>query len=154
MFAIDKFYIICILGFCLSLYALHVERNAEEDIEYVAFCDISNRISCSKVFLSKYGKIFSHLGVIAEDSCLDFPNALFGAIFYLLLASIYSVSKLNKAFLVSNVLLLLAVTSMVLSAYLSYILAFVLQDVCVICYSTYICNVLLFYWSWQSIRNR
>ena len=149
----DKYYLVCILGFGLSLYALHVERSAETDIEYVAYCDISTRVSCSKVFLSEYGKIFSHLGLIAKDSIVDFPNAFFGSVFYLLIAFIYYVSKTSKKSLALNMLLSLAVISMVLSAYLSYILTFILQDVCVVCYSTYICNILIFYWSCQSIRN-
>ena len=149
---LEKFYIICVIGFSLSLYALHIERSAEADIDYVAFCDISHRISCSKVFLSEYGKIFSYLGLIAKDSFLDFPNAFFGSIFYLLIALIYYVSKMSRTTFVLNILLLLAVTSIALSAFLSYILAFLLQDVCVICYSTYVCNILIFYWSWQRTR--
>ena len=150
---VDIIYVVCILGFCLSLYALHVERSAEEDTEYVAYCDISIRVSCSKVFLSEYGKIFSHLGFITKDSMLDLPNALFGSIFYLLIALIKFISNISSKILALNILLSLSVVSMVLSAYLSYILTFVLQDVCVVCYSTYICNALIFYWSWQSIRN-
>lgn len=43
----------CLIGFGLSLYSLNVEMNAEEDENYSAMCDISERISCTKVFTSE-----------------------------------------------------------------------------------------------------
>ena len=150
MLGIESFYVVCLIGYCLSLYAIHVESSAEDDSNYVAYCDISSKVSCSKVFLSEYGRIFSHLGFIPHNSTLDLPNAFYGTIFYILAAINYYYSH-RKAF-AADILLSLTVLSMVLSAYLSYILTFILEDVCVVCYSTYVCNVLLFSLSWSNCR--
>ena len=44
---------ICILGICICLYALQVEIYKSKDSSYIAYCDISAYISCSRVFTSK-----------------------------------------------------------------------------------------------------
>lgn len=47
-------FLVCLLGIMLSLYAFHVERENAKDSNYRALCDLSNSISCSKVFTSRY----------------------------------------------------------------------------------------------------
>ena len=141
---------VSIFGVVLSLYTLYVEykaHTAEDDNPYVALCDISEKMSCSKVFLSEYGKIFSSLGVIPKDSVFDQPNAVYGILFYCIVLSIGGLAHFNKISisLAKDILLLCATLSVLLSAYLSYILAEVLQDICVVCFSTYVANFLLFY---------
>ena len=42
-----------ILGIFVCLYSIQVEIYNTRDKDYVAFCDISDYISCSKVFNSK-----------------------------------------------------------------------------------------------------
>lgn len=42
-----------ILGISLSAYAFYVETKAEGDNDYKALCDINEKMSCSKVFLSE-----------------------------------------------------------------------------------------------------
>ena len=74
----------CTLGLCLSCYALYVEFQKELDHDYTALCDISETVSCSKVFTSEQGKIWSYLGIIPKDSLLDQPNAAYGVVFYLM----------------------------------------------------------------------
>lgn len=46
--------LVCLLGILLSLYAFHVEREKARDPAYTAMCDVSNSVSCSKVFSSRY----------------------------------------------------------------------------------------------------
>ncbi len=41
------------LGIALSLYALYVEIQKERNPKYVALCDISENMSCSKVLTSE-----------------------------------------------------------------------------------------------------
>lgn len=50
--------LICVsaLGIAISIYAFHVESRMEEDDQYEALCDISERVSCTKVFSSKWVK--------------------------------------------------------------------------------------------------
>ena len=45
--------VLCILGLLASIYAYHVETSKERDSTYQAACDISETISCSKVFTSR-----------------------------------------------------------------------------------------------------
>ena len=46
----------CIFGIGVSVYALYVEVTKLHDKEFKAMCDISETMSCSKVFTSKYVK--------------------------------------------------------------------------------------------------
>jgi len=77
--------IFALSGLLLSIYAFYVEQQKEEDPMYVAACDISAKISCSRIFASEYGHFFSKIGIIPKDSVLDVPNALYACIFYTLL---------------------------------------------------------------------
>lgn len=45
---------LCVLGLCLSVYALHVELSRERNPDYRAMCDLGESVSCSKVFTSRY----------------------------------------------------------------------------------------------------
>lgn len=45
---------LCVFGFILSVYALHVELSRERDPDYRAMCDLGESVSCSKVFISRY----------------------------------------------------------------------------------------------------
>ena len=139
----DKITIVSIFfGIILSGYAIYVEYQASMNEEFEALCDFSEQVSCSKVFLSEYGKIFSKLGLVPKDSALDLPNACFGLLFYLFYFLIYSFSRVVPY---SNLLLLsMSVFSLVFSAYLAWILATVLHEFCVVCTSTYACNFGLF----------
>lgn len=42
----------CLIGLGLSIYAYLVELALEQNENYVAMCDISERMSCSKAFKS------------------------------------------------------------------------------------------------------
>jgi len=43
----------CVIGLVLSYYAYVVETKKEQDESYEAMCDISEHISCTKVFISE-----------------------------------------------------------------------------------------------------
>jgi len=134
-----------ILGLILSIYALYIEYKAlnalDNHEQYQASCDINEVISCSKVFLTEQGHIFSYFGIIPKDSFLDLPNALYGSLYYSIVffISIY----IHKKIYLIDILLFISSFAMLLSAYLSYVLA-TISTVCVICYSTYVCNIVIF----------
>ncbi|XP_008822028.1 vitamin K epoxide reductase complex subunit 1 isoform X2 [Nannospalax galili] len=44
---------LCLAGFALSLYAVHVEAVRSRDKDYRALCDVGTAISCSRVFSSR-----------------------------------------------------------------------------------------------------
>ena len=61
--------LLSLLGFLVSLYAIYVEKKAENK-KYKPICDLTDKISCTKALTSKYGKIFK------------IKNSIFGIIFY------------------------------------------------------------------------
>uniref|UniRef100_A0AAZ3PL68 vitamin-K-epoxide reductase (warfarin-sensitive) n=1 Tax=Oncorhynchus tshawytscha TaxID=74940 RepID=A0AAZ3PL68_ONCTS len=75
--------LVCVLGILLSLYAFHVETEKSRDTNYRAMCDVSNSISCSKVFTSRWGRGFGLLGsIFGNDSAMNQPNSVYGIVFY------------------------------------------------------------------------
>lgn len=70
-----------ILGIFICLYSIQVEIYKSRDKSYVAFCDINDYISCSRVFNSKYGKGF---GLMPENSILNQHNSIYGLIFFII----------------------------------------------------------------------
>jgi vitamin-K-epoxide reductase (warfarin-sensitive) len=89
------------------------------------------------VSLFRYGKGFGLIGpIFGEDSPLNIPNGFYGTLFYSTIVALsYSnnlvLAKLNKY---------LIVISNLLSIWLAFLLYFVLEDLCVVCVSTYVVN--------------
>uniref|UniRef100_A0A1L8DUT8 vitamin-K-epoxide reductase (warfarin-sensitive) n=1 Tax=Nyssomyia neivai TaxID=330878 RepID=A0A1L8DUT8_9DIPT len=126
-----------VVGLLLSIYTTHVEIQLELDNDYEALCDLNERISCTKVFASKYGKGFGIVEhVLGEDSIFNQPNGLFGVFFYVLIALLCFVNDSK----VARVQIYLCIVSNVMSLYLAYLLYFILEDFCIVCVSTYIVN--------------
>nr|ABF18247.1 vitamin K epoxide reductase complex subunit 1 [Aedes aegypti] len=125
-------------GFLLSLYTSYVEIRAERDHSYEAMCDISERISCTKVFTSPYGRGFGLVGpLLGEDSPLNIPNGFFGIFYYFLVAGL---SFSNSIRLTRPTTYLIGLSNL-MSIYLAYLLYFVLEDLCIVCVSTYAVNL-------------
>ena len=135
----------CMTGVCLSVYAIHVEHQSSMNPDFEALCDISSTVSCSKVFNSEQGKIWSYFGLIPKDSVLDQPNAVYGVFFYLSMIILDIGFHKNK--LAVFLLLSLAIFGCMMSLYLAYVLEFVLKDFCIVCVSTYVCNIVLLFGS-------
>lgn len=125
----------CLQGFALSYYGYVVEMATEENDSYEAMCDISEHISCTKAFKSEYGKGF---GIIPETSPLYMPNPVYGLILYALVAIL---GMFNKRY-TSALVVTLAVSANLSSIYLAYIL-YILNNLCVVCVSTYVTNAII-----------
>lgn len=149
-FIITQSILFSLFGVLISIYALIVEFNAEANDDFEALCDVNSRMSCSKVFLSEYGKIFSYFGVFEKDSFLDQPNAVYGVLFYLVFPIIIYFSERLPD--LKTILLFLSTFSMILSSFLSYILFGVLEDICLVCFTTYIINFVLFLISISNLK--
>ncbi|XP_036393027.1 vitamin K epoxide reductase complex subunit 1-like protein 1 [Megalops cyprinoides] len=132
---------VCLLGVLLSLYAVHVEREKERDPNYQPLCDVSNSVSCSKVFTSRWGRGFGLLGsIFGKNGAMNQPNSIYGLIFYLFQLLLgMTVSAMAALILITT-----SIVSVVGSLYLSYILYFVLKDFCIIGVTTYALNFILF----------
>uniref|UniRef100_A0A182Q7Z1 vitamin-K-epoxide reductase (warfarin-sensitive) n=1 Tax=Anopheles farauti TaxID=69004 RepID=A0A182Q7Z1_9DIPT len=138
-----------VVGFLLSLYTSYVELRAEQDRSYRALCDISERISCTKVFTSSYGRGFGIVGQLFGDgSLLNVPNGFYGIFYYFLVAALSFNDNLFAARLNSYLILV----SNGLSLYLAYLLYFVLQDMCIVCVTTYAVNLISLILALQKIQ--
>lgn len=133
---------LCVLGFILSVYALHVELSRESNPDYRAMCDLGEYVSCSKVFTSRWGRGFGLVQIfVGQDSALNQPNSVLGIIFYSLQLGLgLSLSRQAAVFLV-----LASWVSVAGSLYLASILVFVLGDFCMVCVSTYLINFALLF---------
>jgi len=128
----------CVVGAILSLYTLYVELQHETNPNFKAMCDISESISCSKVFMSKYGRGF---GLFPKGSPLNLPNPVFGIFFYMTQMILAIFCGMDKTLI--RVINTLSFVSNLGSLYLGYILFFVLHDLCVICVAIYVVNFFL-----------
>jgi vitamin-K-epoxide reductase (warfarin-sensitive) len=130
--------ILCFVGISLSLYAFYVETRKTSDQTYRAACDISERMSCSRVLTSRWGRGF---GLLPSDSPLNLPDSLFGFIYYCLSLIL---NRSHTSTTIARLRVIFSVMTNLGSVYLGYILYFVLHDVCIVCCGMYIVNFILF----------
>jgi vitamin-K-epoxide reductase (warfarin-sensitive) len=116
--------ILSVAGLAVCLYGFYVERQLKIDNTYKAACDLSDVASCTKTFLSPWGKL---LGV---------SNIYIGLIFYLVMLVLGIMHMTCWAFLG-------AVGACIGSLYLAYILYTKVKTFCLICTSLYVINALL-----------
>ena len=121
------------IGILLSVYALYVERKAKADIKYKAVCDISDKMSCSTVFRSDYGKVF-----------FSIPNSAIGIVAYAVLL-ILAILNFNQYIFYLSIIAVLS------TVYLAYVLFIKLQNTCLVCIGTYATNILLFIFSYSAV---
>ncbi|XP_068749952.1 vitamin K epoxide reductase complex subunit 1-like [Montipora capricornis] len=143
-------FLVCLTGIGLSVYALHVELSKAHNDDYKALCDISEHMSCSKVFTSKYGTGFGLVEpLLGKNSPLNVPNSIFGIIFYSMIVFLGVVGGKFAAWM----MFLFSLLSCVGSVYLGYILFYILHDTCVVCISTYVVNACLFIINFVSLKH-
>ncbi|MAF34590.1 hypothetical protein CMO91_01965 [Candidatus Woesearchaeota archaeon] len=122
----DPLTIIASVGLALSLYAFYVEGKTTKK---PAVCDISSKVSCSKVLTSPYSKTF---GV---------KNSVLGVAFYIVvLVMVYSQNLLYVRYL--------AWIAVLGSAYLAWVMHTKVKHYCVVCVAIYLANILLLYFSY------
>ncbi|THD19885.1 Vitamin K epoxide reductase complex subunit 1 [Fasciola hepatica] len=133
-------------GILVCIYALYVEYSKENDKDYKPVCDISDKISCTKVLLSEYSRGFGLLPRTWKNSWLNQRNPVFGLIFYSLLLVLDHYGTFGAL----KLSLVLAILSCIGSVYLAYLLYFVLKSLCLVCLAIYVINaVLLINYSWK-----
>lgn len=125
--------LLALAGIVISIYAYTVETNIGRNAEYKPMCDISDKVSCSRVMQSGYGKI------------LGISNALIGAAFYSLIFILASFSAATIIFYISIAAVLVSIGL----AYLSY---FRIKSFCLVCTSVYVINILLLVVSYAYTR--
>ena len=111
-------------GIAVSIYAYVVEMNISKNPEYKPACDISDKISCTRVMNSAYSKT------------LGISNALIGVAFYSLLFVL-------ACFGLVSIIFYLSIAAVVASIGLAYVSYFKVKSFCLVCTSVYVINLLL-----------
>ncbi len=119
------------IGAILSIYTLYIEYQFKKNKEYKAVCDISNRVSCSRTFHSRYGKT------------LNISNGFWGLLFYLVVIGLVLLGHMDLVFYA-------ALFSVLFSLRLAYILYFKMKNLCLVCSGIYIVNILLLIFVWMN----
>ena len=115
---------LAVVGFIVSLYGFLIELWIKKDPTYKPACDLSDRVSCSKPILSKYGKL---LGV---------SNTILGMGYYLAVSAL-------ALFGFMDLLILVTAAGALASVGFAYILYFKIKSFCLICSATYAINIAL-----------
>jgi len=124
--------LIAVFGFLLSLYALYVERKSAKSKTYKPICDINDRVSCTKAFSSKYGR----LAVL--------PNSLYGMFFYPAVFVLAQYEFITYIFYLS-------ILSVLGSLYLAYVMYFKIKTICLVCSGIYLTSILLLIFSYARL---
>merc|ERR1711915_828406 len=94
-------------------------------------------MSCTKVLTSKWGKGFGIIGyIIGHDHPLNLKNPFFGLAFYFLQLFLSD----RKDSLAQKLQLATAIMANCGTLWLAYILYFILNDLCMVCVTTYAIN--------------
>jgi vitamin-K-epoxide reductase (warfarin-sensitive) len=118
--------VLAIIGFCMATYTYYVDRKLKVDPTYKPMCDISDKVSCSKVAQSKYAYLFY------------FSNAVLAMAYYI-------VTIILAALNLRVLLLITAIASCLVSLFFAYILGFRLKIACPLCIALYAINFLILF---------
>lgn len=121
---------LALTGLLLSFYAVHVAVARRASKRYRPLCDVSDRVSCSKAFLSPHGTLFR------------LHNGWIGAIAYLLMFILASREWFAA-------LLVMAAVASLLSIYLAFITYVEMRNFCIVCTAVYAVNFTLLAFSYR-----
>ncbi|HLW72840.1 MAG TPA: vitamin K epoxide reductase family protein [Candidatus Babeliales bacterium] len=116
--------VLAIIGLAISAYGITVERKLQQNAQFKPACDISDMISCSRPFLSPYGKM------------LGISNIWASALYYCAII-VLTFLKLH------TITLIVASAGVAVSVVFAYILYFKIRSLCLICTSLYLVNIAL-----------
>jgi|SRR5579859_2381762 len=116
--------ILALLGLGISAYMYWIEQTLKMSPNYQAACDLSDRVSCTRVIKSEY----SHL--------LYISNNIVGIIFYSIVAILGILDAQGLVFIA-------ALGACISSVYLAYLIYIKIKSYCVMCTSLYVINILL-----------
>ena len=147
-----------LLGLIVAGYSLYVEAMLIEMPGYKPSCDLSSlHMSCSKVFSSKFARMFSYWGIVSPGSVFDISLPQLAIIYFLLLMFAPPIIRRNAS--LARYYRFLSYCSIGFNIYLAYILKFKLAEFCIVCVSNYGINGVLFFTvrqlgSRSSLKNR
>ncbi len=121
------------IGLVICLYGFYIEQQLKINQAYKAACDLSEIASCTKTFLSPWGKI---MGV---------SNIRIGILFYIVMFILGVMGQTCLAFMG-------AVGACAGSVFLAYILYAKVKTFCLICTSIYVVNALLLWATYDCLE--
>ena len=116
--------ILATIGLIISIYGITIERKLQQYAQYKAACDISDSISCTRPFLSPYGKMLGISNIWASAFCY----------IVIIAAALMDYYRL---------LVLITLAGFLVTIAFAYILYFKIRSLCLICTSLYIVNIAL-----------
>ncbi len=127
-----------VLGLAASVAAAYTHYHLLFDPSYRSFCDVSATVSCTQVYLSR----FSTVGGI--------PVAIFGAIWsgvvlLLGIAALRARESVRES--IPGYIFVLSTAGLAVVLYLGYASFFLLKAVCLLCLTTYVVVLALFFLS-------
>ncbi len=130
------FALVCaVIGLGASTAAAYTHYHLLYDPTYRSFCDVSERISCTQVYLSRFSTI------------QGIPVAVFGALWFVvagLLAVVGMSARDSVRESVPGYLFVMSTLALAMILYLAYASFFLLKAVCILCLTTYAAVVGLF----------
>lgn len=101
-------------------------------------------VSCSKVFSSEWGRMLSKFGVVENGHPLDVPNAALGFVFYVV-CFVHNWAIFLPTAVRRWMMLFGSLVGVASSVVLGYVLAYIIEDFCIVCVSTYVVNFAIFF---------
>ncbi|XP_055611694.1 vitamin K epoxide reductase complex subunit 1-like protein 1, partial [Uranotaenia lowii] len=99
---------------------------------------------------SSYGRGFGLVGTfLGEDSPLNLPNGFYGIFYYFLVAGL----SFSDSIRINRLNSYLIGLSNIMSLYLAYLLYFVLEDLCIVCVTTYGVNLISLILARQKVQH-
>jgi len=120
--------LLALIGLLIATYMIYAKTRKSKNTHYRAICDLSDRVSCTKVFETKYSRL---LGV---------PNALLGGIMYFTIFILANLGYPSAVTIISGL-------GVLMSAYLAYGLVKE-KIVCIMCIASYVITCAIFILSW------
>ena len=120
---------LALAGLAAAATSAWVHYRIEHDPAYVSFCDVNARVSCTDVYLSRFGSVG---GV---------PTALFGAFWFGLVALLTGAAGRGSTELARGVggyLLVLSTVGLAAVLFLAYESFFVLRTLCLLCVTAHV----------------
>lgn len=119
------------IGLLVCVYAAFIEHKLKTNRYYKPACDISDKVSCTKVFLNPSARVF-------------IANAYIGMLFYTGMILLGFLDQHKLAFIG-------ATAACAVSLFLAYILYTKVKAACLNCISIYIINAILLYITYRGL---
>jgi len=127
--------VFALLGLAASAMATYAHDQLLTHPGYLSFCDVNATVSCSQVYLSRFGAV---RGV---------PVALGGLVWFALVTMLVAGARRGPTAFRENVgsyLFVLSTIGLAVILYLAYASFFLLKTVCILCLTTYVAVIGLF----------